>query len=71
MVLGPASHGYLLFTRNGSVYAFGDARFHGSVPAVLVPKHRKLNKPIVGMYETPHGKGYWLLASDGGVVRLR
>ena len=26
-----------------------------------------LNKPIVGMAPTPDGKGYWLVASDGGV----
>jgi hypothetical protein len=27
----------------------------------------KLNKPIVGMSPTPDNKGYWLVASDGGV----
>jgi hypothetical protein len=26
-----------------------------------------LNKPIVGITATPDGKGYWLVASDGGV----
>ena len=26
-----------------------------------------LNKPIVGMAPTPDGKGYWLVASDGGI----
>lgn len=26
-----------------------------------------LNKPIVGMAPTPDGKGYWLVAADGGV----
>ncbi|NNN12667.1 MAG: hypothetical protein HKL81_02815, partial [Acidimicrobiaceae bacterium] len=26
-----------------------------------------LNKPIVGMASTPDGKGYWLVASDGGI----
>ena len=31
----------------------------------------KLAKPIVGMAPTPDGKGYWLVASDGGVFRLR
>ncbi|CAG4926711.1 hypothetical protein [Acidithrix sp. C25] len=25
------------------------------------------NKPIVGMASTPDGKGYWLVASDGGI----
>ncbi len=27
----------------------------------------QLNKPIVGMAATPDGKGYWLVASDGGI----
>jgi predicted lipoprotein with Yx(FWY)xxD motif len=26
-----------------------------------------LNKPVVGMAATPDGKGYWLVASDGGI----
>jgi hypothetical protein len=26
-----------------------------------------LNKPVVGMASTPDGKGYWLVAADGGV----
>jgi protocatechuate 3,4-dioxygenase beta subunit len=26
-----------------------------------------LNKPIVGMASSPDGKGYWLVASDGGI----
>jgi hypothetical protein len=26
-----------------------------------------LNKPVVGMAATPDGRGYWLVASDGGV----
>ena len=26
-----------------------------------------LNKPIVAMVATPDGRGYWLVASDGGV----
>jgi hypothetical protein len=28
---------------------------------------RHLNAPIVGIATTPNGKGYWLVASDGGV----
>ena len=28
---------------------------------------RHLNRPIVGMAATPDGKGYWLVASDGGI----
>jgi len=30
-------------------------------------QNRHLNKPIVGMAGTPDGKGYWLVASDGGI----
>ena len=30
-----------------------------------------LNQPIVGMAATPDGKGYWLVASDGGIFSLR
>ncbi|HEV3363860.1 MAG TPA: hypothetical protein VG795_06915, partial [Acidimicrobiia bacterium] len=41
--------------------AFGDAGFRGSTGAV------KLNRPIVGMAATASGKGYWMVASDGGV----
>src|SRR5689334_12193963 len=26
-----------------------------------------LNKPVVGMAATPDGRGYWLVASDGGI----
>ena len=29
-----------------------------------------LNKPIVGMAPTPDGKGYWLVASDGGIFNF-
>ena len=28
---------------------------------------RTLNQPIVGMAATPDGKGYWLVAADGGI----
>ena len=45
----------------GSIYAFGDAPFHGSLGNV------RLNKPIVGMAATPDGGGYWLCASYGGI----
>ena len=47
--------------QDGGVFAFGNARFHGSTGG------RRLNQPIVGMAPTPTGKGYWLVARDGGV----
>jgi hypothetical protein len=43
------------------VFSFGDARFHGSTGKL------RLNKPIVGISPTPDNRGYWLVASDGGV----
>jgi hypothetical protein len=48
------------------VFAFGGARFFGSVPGVLQPG-QKLNSPIVAMAGTPDHGGYWLFAADGGV----
>jgi peptidoglycan hydrolase-like protein with peptidoglycan-binding domain len=43
------------------VQAFGDASFSGSTSAL------GLNAPLVGFAPTPTGRGYWLLARDGGV----
>jgi hypothetical protein len=37
------------------------ATYHGSVGRT------PLHQPIVGMAPTPTGKGYWLVASDGGI----
>ena len=45
----------------GQCSCFGDAGFFGSTGAV------RLNRPIVGMAATPSGRGYWLVAADGGV----
>ena len=50
---------------DGGIFAFGDAGFYGSTGAV------RLNQPIVGMASSPSGKGYWLVASDGGIFALR
>jgi hypothetical protein len=40
---------------------FGSAGFYGSTGSM------RLNKPVVGMAVTPDQRGYWLVASDGGV----
>ena len=53
--------GYWLAGADGSVYAFGDAKFYGSMTG------RQLNGGIVGMSVTPSGHGYLLLGSDGGI----
>ena len=47
--------------RDGGIFNYGDAAFHGSAGAL------PLNKPVVGMAATPDGGGYWLVASDGGI----
>ena len=36
-------------------------------PSTARPGAMHLNDPIVGMAATPDGKGYWLVASDGGI----
>ena len=39
-----------------------------ATPASTAPRAAcTLNQPIVGMAATPDGKGYWLVASDGGI----
>ncbi len=53
--------GYLLAASDGGVFAFGDAKYLGSMGG------RPLDQPIVGMAGTPDGHGYWLVARDGGV----
>jgi hypothetical protein len=53
--------GYWLAAADGGVFAFGDARFHGSMGAT------PLNKQVVGIAPTESGEGYWLVAADGGV----
>ena len=54
-------HGYWLVAADGGVFAFGDARFDGSMGGT------HLNAPVVGISATPDGGGYWLAAADGGV----
>src|SRR3984893_15376701 len=44
-----------------AVLAFGDAPNDGSLAG------RGINQPVVGMAATPTGRGYWLVASDGGI----
>ena len=53
--------GYWLLGRDGGVFTFGAAAFHGSTGGM------RLNQPVVGMAATPTGNGYWLVASDGGI----
>jgi hypothetical protein len=58
---GPTGKGYWTVARDGGVFAFGGAAFHGSTGST------HLNQPMVGMAATPSGNGYWLVAADGGI----
>lgn len=69
-VVGAATHGgnalsradgYWLVAADGGVFAFGGAKFLGSLGGVA------LNQPIVGIACHPDGNGYWLVAKDGGI----
>jgi hypothetical protein len=57
----PDGGGYWLVDADGSVHAFGDAPYFGSMGA-HTPAH-----PIVGIAPSANGAGYWLAASDGHV----
>jgi len=57
----PSGLGGWVAAADGSVYAFGDARYYGSMA------HRPLTRPVVGIAATPSGHGYWLVARDGGI----
>jgi ribosomal protein L24E len=57
----PSGEGYYMVATDGGVFAFGDARFHGSMGGTV------LNQPVNGIAPDPDGDGYWLVASDGGI----
>ncbi len=57
----PDGGGYWEVAADGGLFAFGDARFYGSMGG------RSLVAPIVGMAATPDGGGYWEVAADGGL----
>jgi hypothetical protein len=64
--------GYWLDASDGGIFAFGDAGFYGSIPGLgLHPagsgSPNSLAAPIVGMVPSADGRGYFMVASDGGV----
>ncbi len=72
----PTGRGYWLAASDGDVFPFGDAAFLGSFAfsngqgtqaARAAKAMTKPNRPVVDMESTTTGRGYWLVASDGGV----
>jgi hypothetical protein len=64
--------GYWLVASDGGIFSFGNALFYGSVPGLgLSPagssNAKRLNAPIVGMVPSKDGRGYFMVAADGGV----
>lgn len=57
----PTGAGYWVFTTLGRSLRFGDAGFFGDLSAV------RLNGPVLDSVPAPHGRGYYMVASDGGV----
>jgi hypothetical protein len=56
--------GVVLYTAPAGTVGYmggGSAAFYGSTGGI------HLNQPIVGMASSPDGRGYWLVASDGGI----
>jgi hypothetical protein len=61
IVVSVPSQGYWMVARDGGIFNFGTAGFHGSAGG------GPLNQPVVGMAKTKSGHGYWLVAADGGI----
>jgi hypothetical protein len=57
----PDGNGYWEVAADGGIFAYGDARFYGSMGG------QHLNAGMVGMAATPDGNGYWEVAADGGI----
>lgn len=55
--------GYWIFAADGGVFAYGDAKYHGSLPGLNI----KPVQPVVDAEITSTDGGYWLLGADGGV----
>jgi hypothetical protein len=66
----PDGQGYWVVATDGGVFAFGDAAFYGSMGDAAFygsMGDTHLTAPILGLTATPDNKGYWEVASDGGI----
>ena len=57
----PITQGYDLVGSDGGLFAFGTARYFGSMGGT------RLDAPVVGMASDVRTGGYWMAASDGGI----
>jgi hypothetical protein len=62
MVASPTGKGYLLVGADGGVFAFGDARFHGSCPQI-----HGCSGSVVAVVPATGELGYWVVTSTGHV----
>lgn len=67
----PSGKGFWLVGSDGGIFALGDAEFYGSIPDLQQPggplEGQELAAPITGIASSPTGKGYWMVAGDGGM----
>jgi len=67
----PSGQGYWIATADARVLAFGDALLYsatgGPLPAAKPTGSAAATSPTVAIAASPDGRGYWLLARDGGV----
>jgi N-acetylmuramoyl-L-alanine amidase len=61
MAATPNGGGYWEVARNGGIYSFGNAAFHGSAAGSALPA------PAMGVVATPSGGGYWIVLANGQV----
>jgi hypothetical protein len=64
--------GYWLDASDGGVFSYGDTGFYGSIPGLGINPAgsglpNSLDAPIVGMVPSFDDRGYFMVASDGGV----
>jgi glucose/arabinose dehydrogenase len=57
----PDGRGYVMVAADGGVFAFGSARFRGSLGGLAV------GSPAIGIALRPQGDGYWIALADGRV----
>ncbi len=59
--VNPQTQGYWEIGADGGIFAFGAAKFFGSMGGQF------LAAPVISAAPTPDGQGYWEVAEDGGV----